>query len=157
MKKLSQSMEDYLEAIYLISVDNKVTRVKEIAEFLKVRTPSVVDAVRKLIKKGLVIHEKYGYLELTAKGNKLAKEVYGKHKKLYKFFNGVLGVSDNTSKKDACNIEHYISAEALDRIMKLIKFIDTCPEGYPRWMKNYNYYAKYGRHPAGCTGDDAAK
>jgi len=157
MKKLSHSMEDYLETIYIVSLTNKVTRVKEIAESLNVKTPSVVDAVRKLIKKGLVEHEKYGYLELTEKGYKLAREVYEKHKKIYKFFNDILGVSDDVSKKDACNIEHYISEETLSRMIKIINFIDTCPEGYPIWLKNFNYYAKYGRHPASCVKDDDKK
>ena len=157
MKKLSHSMEDYLESIYVISLTNKVIRVKEIAKFLKVKTPSVVDAVRKLIARDLVEHEKYGYLELTDNGYKLAREVYEKHKKIYKFFSDILGVSNEVSKEDACNIEHYISEEALDRMIKLINFIDTCPEGYPRWLKNFNYFAKYGKHPASCVKDGIKK
>ena len=154
MKKLSHSMEDYIEAIYVISLTNKVIRVKEIAKFLKVKTPSVVDAVRKLIEKGLVEHEKYGYLELTEDGFRLAREVYEKHKKIYKFLRDILGVSEKVSKKDACNIEHYISEEVLDRMIKFINFIDTCPEGYPRWLRNFNYFVKYGKHPASCVEDN---
>lgn len=154
MKKLSHSMEDYIEAMYVINLTNKVIRVKEIAEYLNVKTPSVVDAVRKLIARGLVEHEKYGYLELTDKGCQMAREVYEKHNKIYKFFCDVLGVSDEVSKLDACNIEHYISEETLDRMIKFINFIDTCPKGSPRWLKNYNYFAKYGRHPASYVNDD---
>ena len=45
MKKLTQSMEDYIEAIYVLSLTYKVIRVKEIAKFLDVKTPSVVDAI----------------------------------------------------------------------------------------------------------------
>ncbi|MHB1254114.1 MAG: hypothetical protein ACYCZ1_08095, partial [Candidatus Humimicrobiaceae bacterium] len=44
---LSHCLEDYLEAIYIINIDRKVVRVKELAGFLKVKTPSVVDAVSK--------------------------------------------------------------------------------------------------------------
>ena len=58
-KMLSQSLEDYLEAIYIIGFDNKVVRVKEVSEFLDVKTPSVVDAINKLTGNGLVNHEKY--------------------------------------------------------------------------------------------------
>jgi len=157
MKKLTQSMEDYIEAIYVISLTSKVIRVKEIAKFLNVKTPSVVDAVGKLTQRGLVIHEKYGYLELTDKGCELAKEVNDKYEKVYKFFNEVLGVSDSISKKDACNIEHYISKEAMDRMIKFIKFVDTCPEGYPEWLKNFNYYAKHGKRPAVCHKRSVSK
>ncbi|OGD36644.1 hypothetical protein A2V94_04250 [Candidatus Atribacteria bacterium RBG_16_35_8] len=147
MKKLTQSMEDYIEAIYVLSLTYKVIRVKEIAKFLDVKTPSVVDAIGKLNEKGLVIHEKYGYLELTDEGYKLARAVYDKHEKVYKFLNEILGVSDSVSKKDACNIEHYISKEAMDRMIKFTRFVDTCPDGYPQWLQHFNYYAKYGKHP----------
>lgn len=147
MKKLTQSLEDYLEAIYVISLTNKVIRVKEIAKFLDVKTPSVVDAVGKLTEKGLVIHEKYGYLELTDEGYKLARGINDKHEKVYKFLNGILGVSDNVSKKDACNIEHYISKEVMEKMIKFTRFVDTCPDGYPQWLEHFNYYARYGKHP----------
>ncbi len=150
MKKLTQSLEDYLEAMYVISLTNKVVRVKEVAKFLSVKTPSVVDAIGKLTDRGLVIHEKYGYLELTDEGFKLAKEVNDKHQKVYKFLNEILGVSSVTSKKDACNIEHYISKEAMTKMIKFTRFVGTCSEGYPQWLKNFNYYAKYGRHPKIC-------
>lgn len=151
MGKLTQSLEDYLEAMYVINLTSKVVRVKEVAEFLDVKTPSVVDAIGKLSERGLVVHEKYGYLELTDKGYKLAEEVYGKHEKIYKFLNEILGVSRDASKKDACNIEHYISKEAMTKMIKFSRFVDTCPEGYPQWLKNFNYYVKYGRHPGSCS------
>ena len=150
MKKLTQSLEDYLECMYIISLDSKVVRIKEIASFLDMKTPSVVNAVGKLTERGLVIHEKYGYLELTEKGNKLAKEVNYKHEKLSRFFRDVLGVSNEISKRDACSIEHYISKETLDRVIKFIRFIDTCPQGYPEWLKNFKYYVKHSKRPLGC-------
>ena len=145
MKELSQSLEDYLEAIFVISLNSKVVRVKEVAKFLKVKTPSVVDAIGKLQNKELVTHERYGYLELTAKGSSLAKEIYTKHKKVAQFFNTVLGVSEEISKKDACLIEHYISKETFDKIIKFIKFIETSPEGYPEWLEDFNYFSMYGK------------
>lgn len=157
MKKLSQSLEDYIEAIYVISLNSKVVRVKEVAEFLNVKTPSVVDAIGKLSERGLVVHEKYGYLELTDEGYRLAKEVNNKHERLFKFLKEVLGVSSTTSKKDACNIEHYISKEAMEKMIKFTNFIDSCPGGEPQWLKNFNYYVKYGRHPGSCRAKDENK
>ena len=151
VKKLTQSLEDYLEAIYVIGLDSKVVRVKEVAQFLEVKTPSVVDAVSKLKEAGFVQHEKYGYLELTEKGREHAKKIYTKHERIYKFFKDILNVSDEVSKKDACKIEHHISRETMDNMVKLIKFIDTCPSGYPDWMNHFKYYLQYGRRPSDCT------
>jgi DtxR family Mn-dependent transcriptional regulator len=144
-ENLSQCLEDYLEAIYIINQDKKVVRVKEIAQFLNVKTPSVVDAITKLTERGFVVHEKYGYLNLSEKGVSAGREIYKKHEEIYKFLNQVLGVDHKTAKKDACGIEHYISRKALDKIIKLVEFIETSPEGYPEWLKNFNYYVRYGK------------
>ena len=150
MVELTQSMGDYLEAIYVEGLEKKVVRVKDIAKFLNVKTSSVVDAVGKLTDRELVIHERYGYLELTKKGAGVAKSIYKKHKELYKFFYEVLGISPEVSAKDACKFEHYISKETLDRIVKFIKFIETCPEGFPLWLKHFNYYAEHGKRMETC-------
>ena len=140
MVKLSQSLEDYVEAIYLISKNKKVVRVKEIAKFLGVKTPSVVDAVSKLQDRGFVMHEKYGYLYLTKKGVETARSIYKKHEEVFKFLNQFLGMNKNISEKDACEIEHYISKETLDRIIKLMEFIDSGPDGYPDWLNKFKSF-----------------
>ena len=150
MDTLTQSMEDYLEAIHILNLEKKVARVKDVANFLSVKTPSVVDAIGKLANKDLVVHEKYGYLELTKKGMARAKNIYRKHEELYKFFNKVLGIDPKVSAVDACKIEHYISKEVLNRMIKFIKFIETCPEGYPEWLKSFDYYVKHGKRPKSC-------
>lgn len=148
MKKvLSQSLEDYLEAIYIIGLDNKVVRVKEVAGFLDVKTPSVVDAVGKLTENGFVSHEKYGYLELTTEGSKLARKIHLKHEKIYKFFRDVLLVGEEVSRKDACKIEHYISKETMDHMIEFIRFIESCPNGYPEWLKHFKYFLQHGQRP----------
>lgn len=142
MIKLSHSLEDYIEAIYLINQKKKVVRVKEVSKFLDVKTPSVVDAVSKLQDKGLLIHEKYGYLYLTKKGIEAARTVYKKHEEVYKFLHNFLGIDESISEKDACEIEHFISNETLTRIVKLMKFIETDPEGYPDWLRKFNSFLK---------------
>ena len=137
---LSHCLEDYLEAIYIINIDKKVVRVKEIAGFLKVTTPSVVDAVSKLEKKGLVNHERYGYLSLSKAGNSIAKDIYNKHSYIYKLLNGVLGVDDLNSEEDACGIEHHISKPTLHKIVSFMNFIEENPEIYEQFMDNFKKY-----------------
>jgi DtxR family transcriptional regulator, Mn-dependent transcriptional regulator len=137
---LSHTLEDYMEAIYLIIKQKKVARVKEIAEFLNVKTPSVVDAISKLQDMELIEHEKYGYLSLTDKGINRAELIYQKHKQVYKFLNQFLGMDDALSEKDACGIEHHMCSQTLERITKLMEFIESSPEGYPEWLKRFNIF-----------------
>ena len=83
MKKsltMSQSLEDYLEAIYKQISEGKNAQVVDIARMLSVKMPSVVRALRELKRLGLVVQEPYAYIELTEKGRRVAHEVHSRHK-----------------------------------------------------------------------------
>ena len=90
--KLSSNMEDYLETINLLKKDKGVARVKDITRLMNVRTPSVTSALTALSKKGFVVHERYGYVELTEEGGKLAQNVQRRHDVLFNFLTGVLKI-----------------------------------------------------------------
>ncbi len=104
---LSHSMEDYLEAIFFIESKKNFSRVKDIASFLNVKLPSVNRAIKDLEKKGLIDHEKYGYIKLTKKGNKIASKISMAHKMLYNFFIAV-GCNEDKAFRYACFLEHII-------------------------------------------------
>ncbi len=123
METLSPSLEDYLEAIYILKEKKGFTRVSEIADFLNVKMPSVNSALKILVEKGLVVHETYGYVSLTEKGEKKAKKVYSRHLILKKFFKDILGLDEKKAEEDACRIEHHISQESLEKLLKYIKKI----------------------------------
>ena len=118
MTGYSQSEEDYLEALYMIQLKNKVTRVKDVALALDVKMPSVVAAVRSLSEKGLVEQEKYGHIELTEEGEKVARDVYKRHQLLCAFFHEVLGLDPRIAEEDACRMEHHLSPETRERLLR---------------------------------------
>jgi DtxR family Mn-dependent transcriptional regulator len=124
MDVLTPSLEDYLEAIWTISVREKVARVKDIARHLGVSTPSVVSALNVLAGKNLIKHEKYGYVELTDQGASKAKIVDEHHKLLFALLHEILGVETEIAYKDACRIEHHLSKETIERIKQFIHFIE---------------------------------
>ena len=150
MELLSPTMEDYLEAIWRLSLKHKVARVKDVAKMLGVRTASVIGALKTLAEKDLIVHEKYGYIELTPQGEEEAQKIYRKHQAIARFFHEVLGVDPETAASDACRFEHYISKETLDRMTKFVEFIETCPEGEPLWLHSFYHFYKYGVRPAVC-------
>jgi len=113
---MTQSLEDYLETIYLIIKDNKVARVKDIAERLNVKNSSVNKACKELNDKNYIIHEKYGYIQLTSKGLGKAQKIFARHKLIKKFLLTILNVSEENSEKDACIIEHYLSGETIEKM-----------------------------------------
>lgn len=119
------AFEKYLEAIYEISISEGEVRVKDIAVSLGVSYPSVSEMVDRLVENGLVNHDKYRHITLSAKGRRIAKGLEGKHDVIKRFFVNVLRVEEEVADNDACEIEHVISDETLD---KLVKYLESLPE-----------------------------
>ncbi|NLK42576.1 MAG: metal-dependent transcriptional regulator, partial [Planctomycetes bacterium] len=71
-KQLSASLEDYLEAIYVLLQSGNVARSKDIAEHLQVSAASVTGALRTLAERQLIHYKPYGYITLTDKGQQAA-------------------------------------------------------------------------------------
>ena len=118
--KLSQSLEDYLEMVHMLRLANGIGRVKDIAGALSVKMPSVAKAILELKKLGLVTQEPYSGVELTEEGRKAAADVLNRHI-LLKGFLIRLGVSEAIADKDACSMEHILSAETLSTIEDFMK------------------------------------
>ncbi|MDP7180406.1 MAG: metal-dependent transcriptional regulator [Candidatus Woesearchaeota archaeon] len=121
MNNLSQSLEDYLETISIIKKEGDIVRTKELAKRLNVTLPSVTEAVKNLATKGLVTYKRYSNIELTTKGQKIADQVYKRHEALVKFFTNVLKINKETAMQDACKIEHSLSKESYDKLIKFLK------------------------------------
>jgi DtxR family Mn-dependent transcriptional regulator len=75
LSTLSASLENYLETIAMLKREKKYARIGDIAKSLNVKSSSVNTAIKFLAENNLVIHEKYGYVDLTYQGETLALEV----------------------------------------------------------------------------------
>ena len=115
MSMMTQSLEDYLEAIYVRIAEGRPAQVRDVARMLSVKMPSVVKAIHELKKLALVTQEPYSPISLTPKGERLAKHVLSRHKLLRSFL-VKLGVSRKIADRDACMMEHILSAETIDKI-----------------------------------------
>ena len=122
--KLSQSLEDYLEMVHMLRLANGIARVRDIAAALKVKMPSVAKAVIELKKLGLVTQEPYSGIELTSEGALVASQILNRHI-LLKSFLIKLGISEAIADKDACCMEHILSAETLEKIEAFVNSPNT--------------------------------
>ncbi len=114
-KEMSESLEDYLEAIHLLQKEKGRARVGEIARHLGVKGPSVTGAIAQLSRRGLVRHERYGGVELTPRGASLAGEILARHRTLARFLKEILEVSPDVAEREACRIEHAVSRDTWSR------------------------------------------
>ena len=118
---LSESMEDYLEAIFEIEKSKRVVRVRDVANKLGVTMPSVNGALKILEAKGLINHEKYEYIELTEAGASQASKISNHHQTISKFLKDILGVDSETADHEACKLEHDLSEGTLKKLSDFIE------------------------------------
>ncbi len=131
---LSPHMEDYIESIVVLSEMHRVVRVKDIAKKLNIKMPSVSAALAKLKEMELIEYEKYGYIELTEKGQELAGRVLKRHKCLIDFFSNVLQVDPAEVDDEACKVEHALAPGTCTQIHKFLDFYKEEESAGSEWV-----------------------
>lgn len=115
---MTKSLEDYIETIYLLSRDGGSARAVDVAARMRVKMPSVNNAVKELARLHLVRYEKYREITLTDEGVAVARKVYDNHQVLKRFLLS-LGISEENAENDACAMEHILSEETMKRLREL--------------------------------------
>jgi DtxR family Mn-dependent transcriptional regulator len=142
--KLSESLEDYLEAILVIEEEKRVARPKDISRRLAVSPPAVTAALQNLAARGLVNYAPYEVVTLTASGRRLAEDVWHRHKTLRRLFTDVLQLDADEAGEVACHMEHSLPPHVLDRLVEFIDFIGQNPHGEITWSKRSGFALRPG-------------
>jgi len=138
-ESLSVSVENYLEAIFRLLRDQAVARSRDIADAMQVSRASVTGMLKALCERGLVNYERYGFVTLTSKGEKLAQRVLYRHNTLRDFMVNVLGIDAKKADEAACHMEHGISKEVVDRFAQFAEFVQRCPQAGSQWINGFGY------------------
>lgn len=128
---LSQSVEDYLKAIYKLESDEKGASTTRIAEALDVSSASATNMVKRLSKMGLVNYQSYKGATLTTSGRKIALEIIRHHRLLELYLLEVMGYSWDEVHDEAEKLEHHISEQFEDKIAELLDNPTHDPHGDP--------------------------
>ncbi len=117
-RKLTPGLEDYLKAIYMVRQKKncKKVRPKEISEAMGVKMSSVNSAIKKLADMGLVSYEKYGDIELTEEGKRVAELVYKKGEIIADFLSTILGLDIEEAYDYAHKLEHIFDENVVERM-----------------------------------------
>ena len=108
----TESSENYLETILILSKKLPVVRSVDIANELGFKKSSVSIAMKNLREKNQIT-----VTYLTDEGRAIAEMIYERHELLSKGL-VALGVDPKVATEDACRIEHVISAESFAAIKK---------------------------------------
>ena len=122
---IHESAENYLEAILALSEKGAVRSI-DVANFLEFSKPSVSRAMSLLRENGYVLMDQDGFLALTESGHEIADKIYERHKLLTKWLTA-LGVDPDTAARDACKIEHDVSAETFQRLKEFAARVEGTP------------------------------
>lgn len=120
------SMEDYLEKIYELIKGKGYARVSDIAVELSLQPSSVTKMVQKLAEAGFIHYERYRGLVLTPAGAQLGESMRNRHAMLMEFLR-ILGVPEETLRKDVEGIEHHMSPATVKSIQDLTTFFQQNP------------------------------
>ena len=107
MTDFSESIEDYLESIFVLGKNEQTVRAIDIAGYLDYSKPSVSVAMKNLREQGLIVVTD-GSIQLTPEGAEIAARVYERHKLISDWLM-YLGVDEKTALRDACKMEHGMS------------------------------------------------
>ena len=152
---LTSSLEDYLETILVLLADRPYARVRDIAEARGVKPASVTPALRRLADMGLVNHARREYVTLTDDGTEEARRVYARHNLLKRFFGEVLRMDEENAEQEACAVEHSISNEGMERMVRFFEFLSACPENRD-FLTRFHDCILMSDCAAGSTADMAA-
>ena len=136
-RRLTGSLEDYLETIYHLTEGQGFARAKDVAERLAVHMPSVTGALRALGTRGLVNYEPYAVITLTAEGKTAARQLVRSHEALKTFLSRILGLPEAEADANACRMEHAISPRTLSRLIEFIEFVADAPEVRRAWLEQF--------------------
>ncbi|MBN2334337.1 DtxR family transcriptional regulator [Candidatus Bathyarchaeota archaeon] len=127
----SESVEEYLEAIYGFNEQGELAKNQALSEKLKVSPPSVTQMIKRLADEGLVEYEPYKGVLLTGKGMALAQKVVRKHRLIERFLYDFLKLPLDKIHNEACRMEHGISDETAAALCKAMNSPETCPDDDP--------------------------
>ena len=149
-KKLTASLEDYLEAILILVRRGRVARVRDIALGVGVGKSSVTAALKTLAGRKLVNYDPYQVVTLTDKGRDLAEEVSRRHFTLRQFLADVLQLDSDLAEANACRMEHAVDDAVLSRLVRLGEFMRSCPRVKDSWLEDFPTSCRSGTAPQRC-------
>jgi DtxR family Mn-dependent transcriptional regulator len=121
LKKLTESAQDYLRALLELSENGRPVHSSDVANTIGVSRASVSRAMDVLKDSGYITKEKYGTISLTNSGIKASKIIKKRNEMLTAFMTDILGVGIKMAKKDACLMEHAISAETTFKLAEYLE------------------------------------
>jgi DtxR family transcriptional regulator, Mn-dependent transcriptional regulator len=133
IRKWSQSIEDYLKAIYELTRGEEPISTTQIATQLEIAPASVTSMLKKLATQEppLVVYTRHYGVKLTESGRDAALRIIRRHRLLEQFLLEYLGYAWDEIHEEAERLEHAISPLFEQRLADRLGEPDFDPHGDP--------------------------
>jgi len=149
-KKLSATLEDYLEVVLRFQRTKHFARVSDISTALGVAKSAVTAALQSLSTKGLLNYQPYEPVTLTEEGEKRAEEILLRHRVILDFLQNVLALEAKQAEATACEMEHAVNASVLEKFVCFLAFVGTRPVKGNTWLKEFQDFTHGGAEGRTC-------
>ena len=117
---LSNSLEEYLKTIYILKNNNEKIQVTKIANKMQLSKPSVNRALKSLKSEELIEYEAYGEINLTLKGEELAKKILEAYDIVYVFLTEILEIPKEDAQEEAIKVKSVLNDKTLNSLTKYV-------------------------------------
>jgi len=127
----SPAIEEYLQAVYTLADEGTSVIGARLAAFMGVSAAAVSEMVHRLQRDGLVSLDGRKEVHLTASGQRLADSIIRRHRLAERMLVDLLGYEWWKTHEEAERIEHAMSPEMEERLVRVLGDPQTCPHGNP--------------------------
>lgn len=127
----SPATEEYLQAIYTLADEGGQVIGARLAEFLRISPAAVSEMVHRLERDGLVRLDERKEVRLTERGLTAASSIIRRHRLAERMLVDLLGYEWWKTHEEAERIEHAMSPEMEERLVRVLGDPQTCPHGNP--------------------------
>jgi DtxR family Mn-dependent transcriptional regulator len=127
----SPAIEEYLQAIYTLADEGTSVIGARLAAFLGVSAAAVSEMLHRLEREGFVRLDARKEVHLTEGGQRLADSIVRRHRLAERMLVDLLGYEWWKTHEEAERIEHAMSPEMEERLIRVLGDPQTCPHGNP--------------------------
>jgi DtxR family transcriptional regulator, Mn-dependent transcriptional regulator len=131
MTHASPATEEYLQAVYTLADEGGQVIGARLAEFLRISPAAVSEMVHRLERDGLLQLDGRKEVRLTERGLTAASRVVRRHRLAERMLVDLLGYEWWKTHEEAERIEHAMSPEMEERLVRVLGDPQTCPHGNP--------------------------
>jgi DtxR family transcriptional regulator, Mn-dependent transcriptional regulator len=135
-ERITPPAEDFLKAVYEMGRTGSAVATTDLARHLGLAAASVSGMAVRLADAGLVTHEPYHGVRLSAAGRRAALRTIRRHRVIETYLVQALGYPWDEVHEEADRLEHSASDQLVDRMAKAIGEPTTDPHGAPIPTRN---------------------